>query len=54
MWSLGCILAELHTGEVLFQNDSLPSLLARCVGILGPFDPELLARGGAVQLLNCC
>ena len=45
IWSLGCILAELHTGEVLFQNDSLASLLARCVGILGPVDPELLARG---------
>lgn len=45
VWSLGCILAELHTGEVLFQNDSLASLLARCVGILGPFDPDLLARG---------
>lgn len=45
IWGLGCILAELHTGEVLFQNDSLASLLARCVGIVGPFDPRLLARG---------
>ena len=45
VWSLGCILAELHTGEVLFHNDSLASLLARCAGVLGPFDPELLRRG---------
>jgi len=29
IWSLGCILAELYTGNVLFQNDSLQSLLAR-------------------------
>ena len=35
MWSLGCILAELWTGRVLFQNDSLATLLARVVGILG-------------------
>ena len=32
VWSLGCILAELYTGEVLFHNDSLASLLAKCAG----------------------
>ncbi len=31
--------------QVLFQNDSLATLLARVVGILGPIDPELLAKG---------
>ncbi|KAG0592668.1 hypothetical protein KC19_1G271400 [Ceratodon purpureus] len=45
MWSLGCILAELCSGNVLFQNDSLSTLLARVVGILGPIDPELLGKG---------
>ncbi len=95
MWSLGCILAELCSGnvsssllsfhvlfsvswflitswsflctedtfaggisssvdcfvylcgilQVLFQNDSLATLLARVVGILGPIDPALLAKG---------
>jgi serine/threonine protein kinase len=45
MWSLGCILAELCSGNVLFQNDSLATLLARVVGILGPIDPALLAKG---------
>lgn len=45
MWSLGCILAELCLGNVLFQNDSLATLLARVVGILGPIEPELLAKG---------
>lgn len=29
IWSLGCILAELYTGNVLFQNDSIQSLLAK-------------------------
>ena len=42
VWSLGCILAELYSGYVLFQNDSLATLLARCVGILGPVPPRLL------------
>ncbi|KAI5082818.1 hypothetical protein GOP47_0002561 [Adiantum capillus-veneris] len=45
IWSLGCILAELCTGNVLFQNDSLATMLARVVGILGPIDPEVLAEG---------
>ena len=31
--------------QVLFQNDSLATLLARVVGILGPIDPEVLAKG---------
>ncbi len=35
MWSLGCILAELASSSVLFQNDSLATLLARLEGILG-------------------
>ncbi|GLJ44721.1 hypothetical protein SUGI_0940390 [Cryptomeria japonica] len=45
IWSLGCILAELCSGNVLFQNDSLATLLARMIGILGPIDPEMLAQG---------
>ena len=39
IWSLGCIVAELWTGRVLFQNDSVQSMLARIAGIVGPF-PE--------------
>jgi serine/threonine protein kinase len=31
MWSLGCILAELFSGYVLFQNDSIQGLLARVI-----------------------
>jgi len=45
VWSLGCILAELSSGYVLFQNDSLASLLARLVGILGPIPKHMLRTG---------
>ncbi|ONK65343.1 uncharacterized protein A4U43_C07F36140 [Asparagus officinalis] len=45
IWSLGCILAELCTGNVLFQNDSPATLLARVIGIIGPIDQAMLAKG---------
>ncbi|KAG6752817.1 hypothetical protein POTOM_042855 [Populus tomentosa] len=45
VWSLGCILAELCTGNVLFQNDSPATLLARVIGIIGPIDQNMLAKG---------
>lgn len=45
IWSLGCILAELLTGYVLFQNETVQGLLARVVGIIGPF-PEYMMKEG--------
>jgi len=45
IWSLGCILAELWTGYVLFQNDSVQSLLARIVGIIGLFPTSMMTAG---------
>jgi serine/threonine protein kinase len=45
IWSFGCIVAELFTGRVLFQNDSVPSLLARVIGILGIFPENMLLHG---------
>ncbi|KAI3721054.1 hypothetical protein L2E82_32057 [Cichorium intybus] len=45
LWSLGCILAELSSGDVLFPNDALVFLLARVIGMLGPIDSDMLARG---------
>ncbi|BDA40915.1 probable dual specificity tyrosine-phosphorylation-regulated kinase at C-terminar half [Coccomyxa sp. Obi] len=45
VWSLGCILAELLSGFVLFQNDSLATLLARLEGILGPVPRALMREG---------
>ena len=51
MWSLGCVLAELWTGHVLFQNDSTHSLLARILGIIGPkFPPHMMQSGQNVSL----
>eukprot|EP00195_Chlamydomonas_chlamydogama_P014734 CAMPEP_0202902904 /NCGR_PEP_ID=MMETSP1392-20130828/18762_1 /ASSEMBLY_ACC=CAM_ASM_000868 /TAXON_ID=225041 /ORGANISM="Chlamydomonas chlamydogama, Strain SAG 11-48b" /LENGTH=1064 /DNA_ID=CAMNT_0049589765 /DNA_START=132 /DNA_END=3326 /DNA_ORIENTATION=- len=45
IWSLGCILAELSSGYVLFQNDSLSTLLARLEGILGPIPDWMVQQG---------
>ena len=45
LWSLGTILAELFTGYVLFQNDSIATMLARLVAILGPFPAEMIDEG---------
>ncbi|XP_062111010.1 uncharacterized protein LOC133822628 [Humulus lupulus] len=45
IWSLGCILAELCTGNVLFQNDSPATLLARVIGIIGPIEQGMLVKG---------
>ena len=45
IWSLGCILAELWSGNVLFQNDCIQGLLARVIGIVGPF-PEYMFKQG--------
>lgn len=48
IWSLGCILAELWTGSVLFQNDTVQGLLARVIGIIGPFPEWMMERGRLV------
>jgi serine/threonine protein kinase len=45
VWSLGCILAELWTGTVLFHNHSVASLLSRIIAIIGPFPKLMLAEG---------
>ncbi|GAV64902.1 Pkinase domain-containing protein [Cephalotus follicularis] len=45
LWSLGCILAELCSGEVLFPNDAIVVILARMIGMLGPIDLNMLVMG---------
>lgn len=45
VWSLGCILAELATGKVLFHNSTPPAILARVEGILGPIPQNMISRG---------
>ena len=49
IWSVGCILAELFTGNVLFQNESVQALLARVIGIIGPFPDWMLNEGKLVH-----
>ena len=49
MWSLGCILAELYTGYVLFQNDSIQGLLSRVIGIIGPVPEYMMKEGRLVS-----
>ncbi|KAI4339163.1 hypothetical protein MLD38_024132 [Melastoma candidum] len=45
IWSLGCILAELCSGEVLFPNEPIVMILARVIGLLGLIDVEMLENG---------
>ena len=45
IWSIGAVLAELYTGYVLFQNDSVATMFARITGILGSFPAHVLAAG---------
>lgn len=45
IWSVGAVLAELYTGYVLFQNDSVPTMLSRISGIMGPFPRHVLQNG---------
>ena len=45
VWSLGCVLAELLTGAVLFPNESQQSILARIAALRGPFPPAMLDAG---------
>lgn len=42
IWSLGCILAELWTGDVLFENTSIQYLLAKVDAFVGPYPGQML------------
>mmetsp|Transcript_25419 Transcript_25419/g.25168 ORF Transcript_25419/g.25168 Transcript_25419/m.25168 type:complete len:334 (-) Transcript_25419:16-1017(-) len=49
IWSLGCIVAELFSGYVIFQNDSVQGLLARVLGIIGPIPEYMMKEGKLVS-----
>ena len=53
IWSLGCILAELYSKTVLFQSDSVHSLLARVIGIIGPIPEWMYEKGTTVKGMFC-
>jgi serine/threonine protein kinase len=41
--------AELWTGNVLFQNETVQGLLARVISIVGPFPEEMFRTGRLVH-----
>ena len=45
MWSLGCVVCEMFTGEVTFQNDTIVSMLSRIEAICGAFPRHMIAQG---------
>ena len=45
IWSLGCVVAELYTNEVTFQNDSELSMLSLIEAICGPFPRHMIDKG---------
>lgn len=49
MWSLGCILMELFTGKLLFDNRSVQALLASHIALRGPFPDHMLQDGQLSQ-----
>ena len=48
LWSLGCILYELYTGDVLFRNESIQTMLTRMIGLKGGLLIAVLGHGGGV------
>ncbi|KAL7544999.1 hypothetical protein ACHAWF_008369 [Thalassiosira exigua] len=45
MWSLGCLVAEMYTNEVTFQNDSELSMLSRIEAVCGTFPGHMISDG---------
>ena len=45
VWSLGCVVAEMYTGQVTFQNDSIVSMLSRIESFRGSFPRHMIAQG---------
>ena len=52
IWSLGCIIAELLTGRVLFANDTIQTMIARMQSLLGPLPAVLLAGRDAGKYIT--
>ncbi|RZC16630.1 Dual specificity protein kinase YAK1-like [Glycine soja] len=52
IWSLGCILAELCSGEVLFPNDAVVMILARMIGMLHQGELKVVSHRRNLALLG--
>ena len=49
IWSLGCVLAELYLGVGLFECRSVPGIIAKMLGVLGPFPEWMIKTGKLVK-----
>jgi len=49
LWSLGCILMELFTGKLLFDNRSVQALLVSHMAVLGPLPKSMLREGALTE-----
>ena len=52
MWSLGCILVEMHTGEPLFSGTDQFDQMRKIVGILGMVPEDMLLGANATHRLQ--
>ena len=52
MWSLGCILVEMHTGEPLFSGTDQFDQMRKIVGILGMVPEDMLLGADAAHRLQ--
>lgn len=49
IWSVGCILAEIYSGRVLFENETVGGMLAKIQGILGGWPEWMISQGQLVH-----
>jgi dual specificity tyrosine-phosphorylation-regulated kinase 2/3/4 len=50
MWSLGCIMAEMHTGYPLFPGENEQEQLACIMEVKGVPDAQFIDRGSRKKL----
>jgi cell division cycle 2-like len=54
MWALGCVMAELLTGEMLFDADTEEGILFMAMGMLHEFTETRLLAFGTFKVFRTC